>query len=140
MQFCACLADLRQKANSVSILSFIFSINSINFNVIRKLNYVPTRETLCNRFIFIKSITRFQISKCLAYSVWTNWFKIYMAPVIRSSFDLIIINPFETAGLGDIYIHIFAASMGMLQIFPLILENSLSLALLLFSQTKFSRK
>ena len=33
-----------------------------------------------------------------------------------------VINPLEPAGLGEI-MNIFAASMGMLQMLPLILEN-----------------
>ena len=41
----------------------------------------------------------------------------------RSRYNLTTINPLETAGLGRI-LHTFAGSMSILQILPLILENS----------------
>ena len=78
-------------------------------------------ETLCNRYIFIKFVTRFQISKCLVHNVWTSWFKIYMIPVLKIPFQFNH-NPLETSGLGKM-LRLFTASTGMLQILPLILEN-----------------
>ena len=42
---------------------------------------------------------------------------------LRTLFNLTTINPLETADLGKI-LHTFVASMGTLQMLPLILENS----------------
>ena len=42
---------------------------------------------------------------------------------LRFRFSLTTINPLEIAGLGKI-LHIFAASIGVLKMLPLILENS----------------
>ena len=42
---------------------------------------------------------------------------------LRTFLNLITISLFETAGLGKI-LHLLAAFMGMLQVLPLILENS----------------
>ena len=63
---------------------------------------------------------RFQINKHLSYNLWTKYTRRLH---LRSRFNLTTINPLETAGLGKIF-HIFVASEGMLQMLPLILENS----------------
>ena len=44
-------------------------------------------------------------------------------PVFKILFSLTIINPLETVANGKI-LHVFAVSMGMLQMLPLILQNS----------------
>ena len=63
---------------------------------------------------------RFQINKHLSYNLWTKYTRHLH---LRSRFNLTTINPLETVGLGKIF-HIFVASEGMLQMLPLIIENS----------------
>ena len=59
---------------------------SLNFNNVRKSVYFLAWDALCNRNIFIEFIMRFQLSKCLAYDMWENWFKIHMIPVFKILF------------------------------------------------------
>ena len=69
-------------------------------------------------------MTIFQIKKGFGVQCG-NWLSLYMNPVFKISFQFI--NLFSKLIhwklLGKI-LHIFAASMGMLQMLPLILENS----------------
>ena len=56
-------------------------------------------------------------------STWLLFNRLHRSWYLRSRFNLTTVNPLETAGLGKIF-HIFAASIGLLQVLPLIFENS----------------
>ena len=58
---------------------------------------------------------------------------------LRFRFDFTTINPFESADLGKM-LHIFAASMGILQILPLIFANSTFPCIIAFFEMLLSWK
>ena len=112
--------------------TFIFLLNFHKY--IRKPEHVLNWETFCNRDIFKEFIVWFQKSKRLielvsklvqnmnpAIRILKTW-TLYL----RSRFNLTVTNPMENAGLVKV-LHLFAASMGMLQMRPLLLKNLLFL-------------
>ena len=98
--------------------ALIFTLNFIN---VRKSEHFPNWEILCGRNIFMSFIIRFQISKGLVYSVWTNWFKIHMAPAFKIPFS---INPWKLLTLAKYCIYLQLLWERYIQMLPLIIENS----------------
>ena len=80
----ACSGDLQLKQTLFHFCHLYFQ----SFLFHQKLKHALTCDSICNRYIFMKCIIRFQISNCPAYNMLTNWVKIYMTPLCKISFQV----------------------------------------------------
>ena len=113
---------VRGCSTEVSVLSKIIFSVTLSENV-RKSEHSLTWETLCNIKICIRFIMRFKMSKYLVWMCGWTGSKYTWLLYFRFRFNLKTINPLETADLVKI-LHMFAASMAVLQVLLLFLRSS----------------